>query len=265
MSTAQTRRLLDRTPACVAIGLIVPLLALLWWDAQGRAGGPRAIAFAPLEAVASAAFVLLRSGELLGGGLNTLSRAITGLVLGGAAGIMFGVAMAMSRPVDRLFNPLYTALRQVPLLGWLPLIGLWMGNGDGAKLLIVSLAAFYPTVLNSYEGMRDVERRLLDVGRLYGFGPFQRFRLILLPSALPFILTGVTQALAFAWIATIGTEILLGSGAGLGATMGLAQAQQRMDVILVAVIAVALLGFAINHLFARLRRHLLRWQGGPAR
>lgn len=258
-------RILENAAARIAVGLIVPFLVLLWWNAQGQADSARAAAFAPLDAVGAAALALARDGELLWGGLNSLSRAVTGLVLGGAAGVALGVAMAVSGPLDRLLNPLYTAIRQVPVLGWLPLVGLWFGNGDGAKLLIVGLAAFHPTVLGSYEGVRDVERRLLEVGRLYGLTGPQRFRLILLPAALPLILTGITQALAFAWIATIGTEILLGSGAGLGATMGMAQAQQRMDVILVAVVATAILGFSINHLFARLRRHLLRWQARPAR
>jgi sulfonate transport system permease protein len=256
--------LLKRAPARIAIGLIVPALILIWWNAQAQGGGPRALAFAPLGAVASAFAELAGSGQLLNDALATLSRAITGLALGGILGVAVGVAMACSRLVDRLVGPLYHSIRQVPLLGWLPLIGLWLGNGDSAKLLIVSLAAFYPTVLNSYEGVSHVEKRYLEVGRIYGFSAAQRFRLILLPAALPLILTGVTQALAFAWIATIGTEILLGSGGGLGATMGMAQAQQRMDVILVAIVVTAILGFTINHLFARLRGHLLRWQGAPA-
>ncbi|PTQ07875.1 ABC transporter permease [Sphingomonas oleivorans] len=256
--------LLKRPPARIAIGLVVPVLILFWWQAQSQAGGARALAFVPLGSVATAFAELAGSGQLLDDALATLSRAVTGLLLGGIAGVTLGVVMATSRLVDRLVGPLYHAIRQVPLLGWLPLIGLWLGNGDGAKLLIVSLAAFYPTVLNSYEGITHVEKRYLDVGRIYGFTSVQRFRLILLPAALPLILTGVTQALAFAWIATIGTEILLGSGSGLGAAMGLAQAQQRMDVILVAILVTALLGFTLNDLFARLRGHLLRWQGASA-
>ena len=257
-------RFLTRAPGRMAIGLIVPALILIWWNAQAHGGGPRALAFAPLGAVAAAFEELARSGQLLRDALATLSRTITGLSIGGTAGVAVGVAMASSRWVDRLAGSLFHSIRQVPLLGWLPLIGLWLGNGDSAKLLIVSLAAFYPTVLNSYEGVSHVEKRYLEVGRIYGFSPAQRLRLILLPAALPLILTGITQALAFAWIATIGTEILLGSGGGLGATMGAAQAQQRMDVILVAITVTALLGFTINHLFARLRGHLLRWQGAAA-
>ncbi|MCP3731099.1 ABC transporter permease subunit [Sphingomonas sp. MG17] len=249
------------TPAArILLGLVVPVLLLIWWQAQSAQGGARALAFVPLQEVGATLAAQIVSGFLLNDVLSTLSRALTGLLLGGLAGTALGVAMAMWRPLDRVVGPLYHAVRQVPLLGWLPLIGLWVGNGDATKLLVVSLAAFYPTVLNSYEGVAAVERRYVEVGSLFGFSPAQRFSHVLLPAALPLILTGFTQALAFAWIATIGTEILLGAPAGLGATMGVAQAQQRMDVILVAILAAALLGFSINHLFARLRRHLLRWQ-----
>ncbi|MGV3479960.1 MAG: ABC transporter permease [Sphingobium sp.] len=255
---------MNRPLSRIALGLIVPALILGWWTIQSNAGGARALAFVPLGTIAATFADLATGGLLLGDALTTLSRAVTGLLLGSVAGIALGVAMATLRPVDRLIGPLYHAIRQVPLLGWLPLIGLWLGNGESAKLLIIGLAAFYPTVLGTYEGIAHVERRYLDVGRVYGFNALQRFRYVLLPAALPLILTGITQAIAFAWIATIGVEILLGAGGGLGATMGVAQAQQRMDIILVAIAVTALLGFTINHLFARLRGHLLRWQGNPA-
>lgn len=246
-----------------AIGLIVPALVLLWWQAQADAGGARAMAFAPLQSIGAAFVELLRDGSLVNDMVSTLSRSLFGLVIGGGLGIATGVAMAMARPLDRLLNPLLQASRQVPMIGWLPLIGLWFGTGGGSELIVVCMAAFFPTMLNSYEGVAHVERRYLDVGAVYGFTALQRFRLILLPAALPLILTGVTQALAFAWIASIATEIVLGAGGGLGVTMQLAQTQQRMDVILVAIIVTALLGFAINHLFRRLHRHLLRWQAAP--
>lgn len=251
---------LNTPTARILLGLAVPVLILFWWQGQSAQGGARALAFVPLQEVGATLAAQLASGFLLNDALATLSRAVTGLLLGGLAGTALGVAMAMSRPLDRVVGPLYHTVRQVPLLGWLPLIGLWVGNGDEAKLLIVSLAAFYPTVLNSYEGVRTVERRYVEVADLFGFSAAQRFAHVLLPAALPLVLTGVTQALAFAWIATIGTEMLFGASAGLGATMGVAQAQQRMDIILVAILAAATLGFTLNHLFARLRGHLLRWQ-----
>lgn len=242
------------------IGLIVPALVLAWWQVQATGGGANAIAYAPLQSIGAAASELVGNGQLLRDMFVTLSRSLTGLAIGGTLGIAVGVAMAIWTPLDRVAGPLLNAIRQVPLIGWLPLFGLWFGAGQGAELVIVSMSAFFPTMLNAYEGVANVERRYLEVGHLYGFTPWQRFRLILLPGAMPFILTGLTQALAFAWISSIATEILLGTGGGLGVTMQQAQTQQRLDIILVAIIATALLGFAINQLFRAARSHLLRWQ-----
>lgn len=242
------------------IGLAVPVLVLAWWQVQATGSRTNAIAFAPLQSIGVAALELVENGQLFGDMLATLSSSLTGLAIGGTFGIAVGVAMAISTPLDRALGPLLNAIRQVPLIGWLPLFGLWFGTGQGAELVVVSLSAFFPTMLNSYEGVAHVERRYLEVGHLYGFTPWQRFRLILLPAAMPLILTGLTQALAFAWITSIATEILLGTGGGLGVTMQQAQTQQRLDIILVAILATAVLGFAINQLFRAARSHLLRWQ-----
>ncbi|AYJ87719.1 ABC transporter permease [Sphingomonas paeninsulae] len=247
----------------LAIGLIAPALILIWWQSQATAGDARALAFAPLGTIGSTFIELVENGSLISDMLATVSRSLTGLLIGGMLGFATGVVMAVWSPLDRVLGPLLNAIRQVPLIGWLPLIGLWFGTGEGSQLIVISISAFFPTLLNSYAGVANAEARYLDVGRIYGFTPVQRFRLILLPSAMSLILTGFTQALAFAWIASIATEILLGVGRGLGVTMQLAQTQQRLDVILVAIIATAVVGFAINHLFLLLRRHLLRWQAAP--
>jgi sulfonate transport system permease protein len=254
------KALLARGWARAAIGLIAPGLFLLWWQVQAQSGGALALAFAPLQSVGAAFVELAVQGSLFTDMASTLSRSLSGLAIGGTLGIALGVAMAIWRPLDRLLNPLLQAIRQVPLMGWLPLLGLWVGTGQGTELIVVSLSAFFPTLLNSFEGVANVERRFIEVGQIYGFTPWQRFRLILLPAAMPLILTGLTQGLAFAWIASIASEILLGVGGGLGVTMQLAQMQQRIDIILVAILVTAALGFTINRLFLRLRQHLLRWQ-----
>ncbi|EZP70987.1 Binding-protein-dependent transport systems inner membrane component [Sphingomonas paucimobilis] len=248
---------LTRWPVRLGIGLIVPLFLFLWWQWQGSA---HPSAFAPPAAVASALAELLRNGGLLRDTLATLERAFTGLAIGAPLGVAAGIAMGIWKPVDRLLGPLLHALRQVPMIGWLPLIGLWFGVGEGTELIVVSMSAFFPSMLNSHAGVAQVERRYLEVGGIYRFSTFQRIRFILLPAAMPLVMTGLTQALAFAWISTIGTELLTGAGAGLGVAMQAAQVQQRLDIMLVVISVTAILGFIINQLFRSLRQSLLRWQ-----
>ena len=242
------------------LALIVPAAILFWWQAQSQLDAISALAFVPLDQIGATFVSELRDGQLFSNSIGTLTHALLGFILGSGAGIALGGAMATSRVVDRLVNPLFNALRQVPLLGWLTLLGLWLGDGDGPRLTLVSLAAFYPSVLNTYSGISQVEKRYHEVGHMFGFTRWQWFEFLLLPAAAPQILTGLSQSLALAWIATIGAELLLGSGAGLGSAMALGQAQQRMDIVLVAIIATAALGFTLNSLLLWARRSALRWQ-----
>lgn len=241
----------------VAVGLIAPAVLIAWWQWQTSA---HVVTFAPPAAVGSALLELVRSGDLLRDTLATLKRAFTGLAIGVPLGVAVGVMMGIWKPVDRLVGPLLHALRQVPMIGWLPLMGLWFGMGTTTELAVVSMSSFFPSMLNSHAGVAQVERRYIEVGSIFRFSVAQRIRHILLPGAMPLVLTGITQALAFAWIATIGTELLTGANAGLGVAMQLAQVQQRLDIMLVIICATAALGFIINQLFRQFRQSLLRWQ-----
>lgn len=251
---------LHRRSVRLATGLIAPALALIWWQSQAAQGGAHAAAFASLGSVGGAARELMAHGSLLSDSLATLRRTFTGLGIGAGLGVALGIATGTWRGLDRLVSPLLDALRQVPMIGWLPLIGLWLGTGDASQLLVITMSAFFPSLLSAHAGIAQVERRYLDVAGVLRFSTLQRFHHVLLPAAMPLILTGLTQALAFAWIAAIGTEILTGGGSGLGVTMQMGETQQRLDIILVAITITAALGFAINQALLRLRARLLRWQ-----
>lgn len=242
-------------------GLIVPALLLLLWQWQSGRSDVHAYAFTPLQNVAASFIELLKNGELWINLLGSLQRTSTGLLLGGVAGLLLGFAMALSRVVNTLVSPLYHAIRQVPLLGLAPLIGLWVGNGEPAKVFIISLAAFYPMVLNTYEGLRHVDDSYREVGRIHGFGRWRLFWRVQLPAAQPSIFTGLTQAVPFAWITAVGSELLFNAGAGLGNLMMTAELGARMDVIIVCATAVTLLGMGMSYGVNALSDHMLRWRG----
>ncbi len=252
--------LLSRRAPRLALGLIAPALLLAGWQWLATSGGASAVALAPLGSVAAAFVELVGNGTIFGDIVATLTRAFTGFAIGAGLGVATGTATAVWPLLNRVIAPLLNALRQVPMIGWLPLIGLWFGTGEGSELIVVCLGAFFPAMLNTHAGIANVEQRYLDVGEVFRFTTGQRFRRILLPAAMPLILTGLTQALAFAWIGTLASELLMGAGGGLGVTLQTAQVQQRLDVILVTVAITAILGFAINQIIARVRREVLRWQ-----
>ncbi len=241
-------------------GLVLPLAALIAWDVVAHQGATHAYVFVPLEQVAASAWESLLSGDLAGGWLASLARTATGFVIGATLGIALGAAMATWRLADMLINPVYQAIRQVPLLGFIPLISLWFGNEEPSKLLVVSLAAFYPTVLNTYEGLRGAQDRHLDVGRLFLATRWQAFRHIILPGALPAVFTGLMQAVAFAWLSSIGSELFFDPGPGLGNMMLNGQAAFRMDIVLLCVILIGVTGYLSNTAITLIARRFLRWR-----
>jgi sulfonate transport system permease protein len=241
-------------------GLLLPVVLIILWQYTSGLSASYAYAFVPLQEVGRTLVVLIESGELWINFYGSVERTGLGLLLGVIAGIGLGLLMYYSRLVLLLINPLYNAIRQVPLLGLTPLIGLWLGNGDEAKVFIIALAAFYPMVLNTYEGLRNVDGCFREVGQVYGFNRWQQFHLVLWPAALPGIVTGLLLAIPFAWITCIGSELLFNAGAGLGNLMMTAEASARMDIILICALAVTLLGVAMNYVVTLIGNYLLRWR-----
>lgn len=241
-------------------GWVLPVLALAIWNYAAHRDAVHSYVFVPLEQVGSSLLTALLDGDLLHGWLASLSRTATGFVIGAFLGIVLGGVMAVWKWADMLINPVYQAIRQVPLLGYIPLISLWFGNGEGSKIFIIALAAFYPTVLNTYEGLKGAQEKHLNVGRIFLADRWQTFRYINLPGALPGIFTGLMQAVAFAWLSSIGSELFFNPGPGLGNIMLNGQAAFRMDVVVLAVIVIGLTGYLFNGVLALAAKRLLRWR-----
>jgi sulfonate transport system permease protein len=241
-------------------GLLLPALLLLVWEWTSHRDAAHAYAFTPLETVGATLWELLRGADFRVNVEASLGRTLAGFVSGVVAGIACGALMAVSRFAQRTIAPLYHLLRQVPLLGLIPLVSLWFGSGPFAKTLVIALASFYPVVLNTFEGLKGIDARHLEVADLLQLSRWRRFTRVLLPVALPSIITGVLQALPFAWITAVASELFFTAGSGLGGMMLDAQAGARMDVILIAVLAVTLLGSLMNGVCTRIGRHFTRWQ-----
>lgn len=245
----------------VALGYVAaPLALLVAWELLSRRSAAAAYALVPLADVGRAFVEVVGNGELPHALLGTLRGCLTGLALGGLAGVAFGSALGLSRIADRVLGPLYHGARQVPLLGLAPLLGLWLGTGSAARLAVVALASFYPVALATADGLRSVDRAHLELARSLVLGRRQTFRKVLLPTAVPWIVTGFLQALGFTWIATVGSELLFSASGGLGGLMQQAQTAGRMEVVLVGVGTIAVLGLGLNAIVRRAGDRLERWR-----
>lgn len=242
-------------------GWVLPLALLLWWWAVYRFGWTQSELFVPLDKVWQTAVRMATSGELWLALQASLTRMLIGFVAGSLAGLLLGLALGLSRKTDQILGPTFHTLKQVSLFAWIPLISLWFGLGELAKIVFLALAAFFPVVLNTFEGIRSVPRDLVEVSRVFRFSRWQLFRRVLWPAAMPSIFTGIYLALIYAWLATLGAEYLLVSGLGIGNLLVDGREHFWMDQVLLGVVIVGLVGFGLNWAASQFERHWLRWRG----
>lgn len=256
-------RSLPRIPAWLR-GFIVPLALLVAWDLITRFKLVNALLVARPAAVLEVFFQQWREGDLVAQLLASVRRDLTGFALGSLAGIAVGSLMGVSRLADRLVGPTFHAAKQVAIFAWIPLISVWFGSEEPAKVVFISLSAFYPVVVSTFEGIRSVGREHVEVARVFRFTRWQVFRKVVLPGALPSIFSGLHLALVYSWLGTLGAEYLLAPGLGIGNLMIDGREQFKMDKVLLGVVIAGSVGFSLNALSSRVEARLSRWRVKPA-
>ncbi|WP_454726615.1 MULTISPECIES: ABC transporter permease [Cupriavidus] len=242
-------------------GWVLPLaLVVLWWAAV-RFGWSTSPLLVPVSKVWDTAVQQVRSGALFDALRASLWRDLAGFALGASVGLAFGAALGLSRLFEQLAGPTFHTVKQISLFAWIPLISVWFGLGDTAKVVFLSLAAFFPVVLNTFEGIRGVPADLLEVARVLKYSRWQVLLRVVLPAASPSIFAGIHLALIYAWLATLGAEYLLVAGKGIGNTMIDGRENFWMDLVIFGVIVVGLVGFTLNWLASRIEGRLLAWRG----
>jgi sulfonate transport system permease protein len=241
-------------------GWLLPLGILLAWEIITRLKLVNALILARPAAVLASFREQLGTGDLFGQLLASLQRDLTGFAIGAAAGLLLGTAMGLSRFFDRLVGPSFHAAKQVAIFAWIPLISLWFGVGEPAKVVFIALSAFYPVVLNAFEGIRSVGREHIEVARVFRFSRLQVLRKVVIPGALPSIFAGLHLGLIYSWLGTLGAEYLLSPGPGVGNLMIEGREQFLMAKVLLGVIVAGGVGYGLNLISNKLEASLLRWR-----
>jgi sulfonate transport system permease protein len=241
-------------------GAVLPVALLLLWELASHGGlvDPRLLP--PLERVARTAVDQVVNHGLFGQLGSSLLRNAVGFALGALFGLTLGTVLGLSRLGDRLFMPTFNGLRQIAILAWIPLISIWFGMGEAAKIVFIMAAAFIPVVLNTYEGVRSASTQLVEVARALTFTHWQVVTRLYLPSALPSIATGVHLALIYAWIASIGSEYFMTVGPGIGGMIIAGRERFEMDLVMLGILILGVVGYLINRSASLLEARLLRWQ-----
>jgi ABC-type nitrate/sulfonate/bicarbonate transport system permease component len=233
------------------------VVMLVVWQLAARLERPEFV-LSPLE-IADHFTQALVSGDLLVHVGASLARSLPGFLLGSLVGVLLGLLAGVARGLDELLSPVVFLTYPVPKIVFLPILMLWVGIGDASKVVVIALACFYPCFINAYYGARTTSTIMVWASLNMGARPAQVFRKVVLPSALPLIFAGLRVSLALSFILLFSAE-MINARSGLGFLIRQAETSLRFDLMYVAIVAVAVLGYASDQLLLRLRRRVLAWQ-----
>ncbi len=248
------RRLLTR-----AQGLIVPAILLVVWEAVVKLGVVAPNLLPPPSELVTTVGDLARSGDIFTHiGVSSL-RVAVGFGIGAGLALAVGAVVGLSRRAEALLDPTFQAIRAIPSLAWVPLLLLWLGIDEAPKITLIAIGAFFPVYLNFTAGIQNVDRKLVEVGGIYGLTGWALVRRIFIPAALPNLFTGLRSGLSLAWMFLVAAE-LIAATKGLGYLLTDGRETGRADLVIVAIIVLALLGKLTDSLLRFAEHRCLQWR-----
>ncbi len=237
---------------------LVPALIVSLWQTGSSAGLISATVLPAPSDVIAAGYRLTLSGELPTNIAVSFKRAIAGFLVGGSLAFALGLANGLSKLSEKLVDSTLQMVRNIPNLALIPLVILWFGIDESAKLFLTSLGVFFPIYINTFHGVRTVDPQLVEMARSYGMTRWGLFRRVILPSALPSIFVGVRYALGIMWLTLIVAETIA-ANSGIGYMAMHAREFMLVDVVVLAIVIYALLGKLADSSVRLLERQTLGW------
>jgi sulfonate transport system permease protein len=246
-----------RIPPAV-LAWLLPLVVLGAAEAAGRLGWVTSNLL-PTPTDVARALVDLGWHTVLGHVAASTARVVAGYLIGTTLALAVGSLVGLSGTARSLLDPSFQALRAIPSLAWVPLLLLWLGIGEAPKLAMIAIGAFFPIYMGVVAGIRGVDRKLVEVARLMRLRPHALVRRVLLPAALPSVMTGLRNGLSLAWMFMVAGELIAASS-GLGYLLTDGRETSRADLVLAAIVLLAVLGQLSDTAMAWLERRLLAWR-----
>lgn len=237
---------------------LLPILILIIWQLLSSKGILSTKILPVPSDVVMAGVELIRSGELFQHLLISFKRAIIGFLIGGSIGLFLGLINGLFPIADRIFDTTIQMVRNIPHLAMIPLVILWFGIGEEAKVFLVAAGVLFPIYVNTLHGIRSVDQGLIEMGRVYGLRSWLLFWQVVLPGALPSILVGVRYALGIMWLTLIVAETI-SADSGIGYMAMNAREFMQTDVVLLSILLYALFGKIADSMAKWLERKCLNW------
>ena len=239
----------------------IPILIIVIWQIIVQNGWlSTRIMPAPLDVV-NAGISLAISGDLLHHFSASLQRAVLGLLIGGSIGFLLGFITGLSKIAQALLDSTIQMIRNIPLLALVPLVVLWFGIGEVSKIFLLSMAVFFPIYLNTFHGLRSVDKDLIEMGKVYGLSRYGLFKEVILPGAMPSILVGLRMSLGYMWLFLVVAETIA-ANVGIGYMTMNAREFLQTDVMVLGILLYAFLGKSSDILAGFLEKYTLKWHKG---
>ncbi|ENW79878.1 hypothetical protein F909_02982 [Acinetobacter sp. ANC 3929] len=243
----------------ILLALVLPAIALaVWHYAFQKQWLPEQILPSP-ALVWQTTLELIDTHELQDNLWISLKRVAWSVLVGGSIGLLLGFLIGLSRIAHKFIYPTFNLIAQFPVIGWIPLLMIFLGIDESLKIVAISLAVFVPVLVATYRSVLNVPSHLLEVSQVYTFSAWQRFRRVILPSALPNIVSGLRQGIMQAWLSLVFVE-LLASSEGIGYLIVWGRQLIQPDIIFMAVIVIGIVGFVLDHILGWVERWFSHWQ-----
>lgn len=240
-------------------GLWIPLGLLILWESLVSWGLVSAnLLPPPSEIVFTFRDLILGGSFFTHVGASSL-RVLTGFLIGTVLALFIGALVGLSKRAEAFLDPLFQALRAIPSLAWVPLLLLWLGIDESPKITLIAIGAFFPVYIGVVSGIHNVDRKLVELGRISGLRHIELVRRILLPAASPALFTGIRTGLSLSWMFLVAAELIAASR-GLGYLLTDGRETGRADIVIVSIITLALLGKISDSLLRAFELRLLSWR-----
>ena len=240
-------------------GAGIPLTVLLLWELVVRQGWVQAHLLPPPSELAATLWDLTRSGALIHHIGISSARVFLGFSAGSILALLLGGCTGLSRRAEAWLDPSFQALRAIPSLAWVPLLLLWLGIDESPKITLIAIGAFFPVYINTVAGIHNVDRKWVELGRMYGLRGIRLWGRIFVPGCLPHLFTGLRTGLSLAWMFLVAAE-LMAATQGLGYLLTDGRETGRADLVMAAILVLAALGKLSDSLLRALELHLLAWR-----
>ncbi len=228
------------------VTLLFPVLLLLFWQFFFSGGYLSPHLLPSPESVIRQVVKLFVEEGFVNHILTSLKRVLTGFLIGSLSGFLFGLLMGLSRTAEKMFAPTFHVIRQVPIIGWIPLIVMWCGMTELPRIIIIAVAAFYPITLNTFAGVRSVSKEYIELASVYGYKKLAFIRKIVLPAAFPSILTGLSLSVGMSWAMLMAAEIFIETYDGIGTRIQAGREKFNIPLVITGIATVGLLGLLMT-------------------